>query len=83
MEKGNEEISEKAVSKDYGCVAYEEIRIEYNLAILLKKDPAVRAFFDGDYKLNNVLIPGYKDIGTDGRVTFILRKIPDKKDGKV
>lgn len=78
MEKGNEEISEKAVSKDYDLVAYEEIRIEVSAQKLLKNlyIPACVPGFA--YKLNNVITPGGKDIGTDGRVTFILRKIHDK-----
>ena len=80
MEKGNEEILKKAVSKDYARQIYKEIRIEYILARLLDQDLAVQAMLDEGYKLNNIIIPGYKDIGLRGQAIFILRKVP-KKDG--
>ena len=81
MEKGNEEVSEKAVSKDMSIAAYEEIRIEVFLSSLVSI-AANRAGFDiKDFRLNNIIIPGFKDIGTEGQAVFILRKIGnnDKK----
>ena len=78
MEKGNEEIPEKAVSKDYSVVVYDEIRIEMSLARALKMLAAEKGYDFSAYKLNNVFIPGYKDIGLEGQAVFILRKISDK-----
>ena len=80
MEKGNEEISKKAVSKDYGKQLYREIRIEYALSKMLGLDPEVQIMLDAGYKLNNIFIPGYKDIGIDGQAVFILRKIEKEKE---
>ena len=33
-----------------------------------------------DHKLNNVHIPGFKDIGPNGWIIFILRKHEDEND---
>ena len=81
MEERNEEISEKAVSRDYGRSIYKEIRIEYFLNKLLEHDHEVQSMLEEGYKLNNIFVKGNEDIGTQGRATFILRKIPDKKIG--
>ena len=78
MEKGNEEILKKAVAKDYGKLTYQEMRIEYSLRKLLELDPEISILLDAGYKLNNILIPGYKDIGIDGQAVFILRIIKEK-----
>ena len=79
MEKGNEEILKKAEVKDFGRQIHKEVRIEYFLARLLEQDLAVQAMIDEGYKLNNVFIPGYKDIGLDGQAIFILRKRENEK----
>ena len=78
MEKGNEEISEKAEVKELSFDLYDEIRIEMHLGWALKmlagqlKVPLV------GYRLNNIIIPGYKDIGLQGQAIFILREFPWK-----
>ena len=35
-----------------------------------------------NYKHNNTFIPGFKDIGLNGWITFVLRK-QESKDGKI
>ena len=74
MEKGNEEILKKAEVKDFSRVIYDEKRIEYTLIKLLAMDPLIQILMDAGYRLNNCIVPGGKDIGTDGRITFVLRK---------
>ena len=75
MEKVNEEISEKAKVKDFSRVIYDEKRIEYTLIKLLAMDPLIQILMDAGYRLNNIFIPGYKDIGLNGQAILILRKI--------
>ena len=75
MESRHEEVSKKAVAKDYGRQIHKEVRIEYFLNKLLELDHAAQAMIEEGYRLNNILIPGYKDIGIDGQAVFILRKI--------
>ena len=76
MEERNEEISKKVVAKDYSHVTYEEIRIEFVLEELLKHWHPYNIYRKDGYKLNNIFVDGNKDLGTQGRATFILRKIP-------
>ena len=80
MDKGNEEILKKAEVKDFSGVIYDEKRIEYTLIKLLAMDPLIQILMDAGYRLNNIIIPGYKDIGLQGQAIFILREFPWKNE---
>ena len=59
---------------------YEEIRIEItadellNILRVIYREPLT------GYKHNNTFIGGYKDIGLDGWIIFVLRKQEARKD---
>jgi len=53
---------------------HDEIRIEMRACELFYFMRENIYIDSPDFKLNNVIIGGYKDIGLDGWITFILRK---------
>ena len=57
---------------------YEEIRLEVTAGELLKALQETGRAPGAGYKHNNTLIPGHKDIGLNGWITFVLRKQEDK-----
>ena len=59
---------------------YDEIRIEVTAGELLKALQETGLAPTMPYKHNNTIIPGFKDIGLNGWITFVLRKQEAKED---
>ena len=57
---------------------YREIRIEITSGEIVKALQETGIIPTMEYKLNNTLIPGFKDIGLNGWITFILREKREK-----
>ena len=57
---------------------YEEIRIEITAGELLRALQETGKAPTAPYRHNNTFIPGHKDIGLNGWITFILRKQEDE-----
>jgi len=80
MEKGHEEVYKEAEVKNFGVAVYDEVRLEVFLSSLLNELEQVRRYKLAGYLLNNIIIPGYRDIGLDGQAVFILRKVKYKNE---
>ncbi len=57
---------------------YEELRIELSADEIIGMMSINLSLIKTGYKLNQCIPQGSKDIGTMGRITFILRKQEDK-----
>ena len=53
---------------------HREIRIEVMASELVAKLEVLSSDAPKTMKLNNVIIPGYKDIGPNGWITFVFRE---------